>query len=410
MINKSLLIYGFYGSGKSVFCANHKDYLDADFHYYNFSMDAFTCPYEQYLKKESEAYKGILINVYQKNIDIAFFPETYELAVTRCIERKQGNFIPYEEEYKDMIHLLQKDKTEIIFLKEDEYIDTYKDYILNYERTKTMKTVQEKAQALTEMEEKIKKQEEKLNQLKASYEKKKEKSKDEIKKYCVDICLDALVVGAYGMHMAHGETAPYYHSYYVTPGYRYSDKNPIPHTFCYSVTSKSWDKLPESLYNFLTEKQNWKLSDFEELKKESDKLWELEPEGYHADFYEQNKKQYLHGNHIANGYETDGFDSIALNKCGGTYSSCTTSSQNELARVIVALRGFCPEVVIPNNPYQSKVIKELCEKIYANHGIDSDLSDLNAWAKRNPTRCCSDKPYFVDIEDIDKDKEDDYER
>lgn len=401
MINGTFTVFGFYGVGKTTLCKDHKEYLDADHHYYRFSPQSAFIPYEKYLKDEAKNYDMLLINVREKGIDLAFFPETYELCVQRCENRKQGNFTPSEWEYKAVIHDLQKDGVKIIFLKENEYIS-------DYERIFKMEDFKARTNELEKDAEKIKKKEAELQKLKENFEQKKKTMQEELKAYCSTICFDALIVGAYDMQMCHKEIAPYTTGYCVKPRYNDNSRNPVDHTYCDSVTGNDWTKLPEALCNYLISKKGWKLSDFENLKEESDRLWKLQPIGYEPNVLEQNKSQYLHGHHIANGYENEGFDSIALGKCYGTYSSCTTSAQNTLSEMIIALRGYCPETVLPrhagNNAEQLDALKKVCEGVYARHGIDSDLSDLSKWAERNPTRICSNLPQYKSLAEYNTEK------
>ncbi len=244
---------------------------------------------------------------------------------------------------------------------------------------------------------------EKVEKLEASLAKKRASVLKSTEKECIDICLDALVVGAYDMQLKHGMTAPYSHSFYVSEKkmaerINTDTKNPIESGFCRTVTGNSLFEMPKNLYKYLTEKKGWSYPEFKALKEETDKLFKALPDDYTPDLYKTPANSWDRG-HIANGYENDGFDSIVRGKCHGTYSSMTTASQNDLAEFLIVCKGFCPDYYFNNNrsgfngAYSDSI--KLVEGVYERHGIDPDLSDLSAWAERNPTRCMSDRPGFI---------------
>ena len=200
----------------------------------------------------------------------------------------------------------------------------------------------------------------------------------------IAICLDALIVGAAGLQVRHGEYAPYSTAYYVG-----GPNNIVKDGFCRTVYSTRFEELPTALYNYLI-KCEWKHHDFLELKEKTDEKWASLPSCYTPDFYKTKDNAYLHDHHIANGYETDGFDNIVAGRLGGTYSSWTTGSQNDLSRELIALKGYCTEYYLAKFPKKIP----LFEQVFKRHGLDSDFSDLNAWAKRNPTRCMSNNKYY----------------
>lgn len=254
----------------------------------------------------------------------------------------------------------------------------------------TLKTlISEETEKMKILEENIKAEELKI----------KEKNKDK----CIEICLDAIIVGASGLTMHHGSIAPYTHGYYI------NDRNSlVDKSYCNSVYSyKGFEDIAKNLYEYFCNKKNWTYDDFKALKKESDKLWKKLPDSYNPEVYVPDKNKYLHGNHIANGYETDGFYNIVSGKCGGTYASNTTSLQCDLAIELIVLKGFCPDGLLGS---ERPEFKKLVERVYKRHGIDSDLSDLDAWAKRNPTRCMANKDCFISKEQLQEKNKDDLER
>ncbi len=257
-------------------------------------------------------------------------------------------------------------------------------------------------QKIKEMQDKVSVQEQKTEALREKIAKREQKILDKTKAECLDVCLDAIVVGAMDLKARHGSIAPYTHGYYINS----SGNSPIKREFCQPVTSKSFWDLPTQLYNYLT-KNGWGYEDFMKLKSESDKLWDNLPKDYNPHFYEESKntEHYLHGNYIANGYETDGFDDIVKGRCGGTYSSMTTSSQNDLSGYLILLKGYCLDWF--NTPFSVDKEKiKMVSDMFERHGIDGDLSNMQEWAKRNPTRCMSDNPCYISREENQKNKDD----
>lgn len=226
----------------------------------------------------------------------------------------------------------------------------------------------------------IEKKEREIKNLKAEIE----QLKDKKEKLYYNVLLDALIIGAGEFKIRHGMIAPYTHGYEV----RNKNRSIVTWVRCGNAT---WiECIPKLLYKYLVNEQCWTVEQFENLKEQVNEKWSTLPSSYDPDKYTPSK-DYLHGNYIANGYETDGFSNIIAGRCGGTYSSMTTTAQNELARQLIVLKGFCPDGYPFNNSFDKSIVSD----VYARHGIDADLSDLDVWAKRNPTRCMNDNPNFV---------------
>jgi len=200
-----------------------------------------------------------------------------------------------------------------------------------------------------------------------------------------EILLDALIIGAGGFKVRHGMTAPYSHGYYA--------QHEMMKEFCKPVTCDSvWtSNIPELLYKYL-EGKGWTDADYEELKVKSDSLWSQMPDKYDATLYEPSKT-YLHGNHVASGYEVDGFYNIVKGRCGGTYSSMTTTTQNDLSRELIILKGYCAEEFLSKRLRVTST-EDVLKAVYQRHGIDSDFSSADGWAENNPTRCMADNKYY----------------
>lgn len=196
-----------------------------------------------------------------------------------------------------------------------------------------------------------------------------------IERLAKDILLNAIITGT-EFTIRHGSIAPY------TTGYMIESPH-VEKSFCYRVTCQSeWYKnIVNNLYDYL----DWSADKYEELAKKVDAAWKAMPTSYNKDAYGPDNS--LHGHHIANGYETDGFKNIVTGRCGGTWSSYTTCSQNDLARELCILRGFGADFFVEHES-QFTMPKELVEHIYRENGLlgeDSVLDD--EWFANNPNRC-----------------------
>lgn len=199
-----------------------------------------------------------------------------------------------------------------------------------------------------------------------------------------DMLLDTIIIGTRDIKVHHGMIAPHQHGYTIEGKV---------------ICSSNWMKeLPDKLYDYFFGVCNWTDKDFEQLQNETEKLWNELPLSYNPEVYKKDENAYR--GYIANGYETDGFSEIALGHCKGDYSSYTTCSQNALAMILIAFKGYCPEAILNSSEF-SPTLRIKLEEVYSRHNIDSNLSDLDAWAKRNPTRCCSNSQYYISKEEYD---------
>lgn len=401
-----MIIFGFYGTGKSLYCENNPNCLDLDFEYFYFNRNREIPVEDEYIKTVKEKEKNfdiVFINRYYPNlqVDYGFIQDSYDNCLKTLNKRKQGNFIPSEEEYNDLKNFLL-DKGIAILLKENEFIGNYGEFLIS-KKEYYMADLKEMQKEHDNLKTLIEQETEKLKVLEENIKAEESRQKEQHKGECIDICLDAIIVGASDLNIRHGSIAPYTTGYYIND----RGNSPVEHGYCNKVTSQGGIyQTAVNLYSYLVDKKNWTYDNFKELKKESDKLWDSLPKAYTPDYYVHDDGKYLHGNHIADGYEADGFADIVKGGCGGTYSSMTTSTQNELARELIVLKGFCPDgYLISSNTCtvnvkitQIELDKKLVESVYKRHGIDSDLSDLDEWAKRNPTRCMPDKDCFISKE------------
>ena len=200
-----------------------------------------------------------------------------------------------------------------------------------------------------------------------------------------DLLLDAMIIGA-KFTVRHGMIAPYSHGYYVTSEY-------VKEGFCRTISCGNpwYEYLPKMTYDYLI-KNGWGDKEFKQLQKDVDEAWAAFPTDYNATEYTPDRQKYLHGNHVANGYETDGFANIIEGRCGGTYSSCTTSTQNDLSRELIILKGFGFDYYAK---HQHILPKELIIEVYSRHNLTWDFDDVDGWCKKNPTRCMPESRYFV---------------
>ena len=191
------------------------------------------------------------------------------------------------------------------------------------------------------------------------------------------ILQDALIIGC-DFQIKHGSVAPYSHGYYVISKY-------VGDGFCRSVTcSEHWlSAMPEVLYNYLL-KTGWTDEDFLALKERVDTAWADRSESYVKDIYDT--KEYFH--HIANGYETDGLNQVVSGQCHGTWSNCTTSTQNDTAEELIILRGYCTDYYLNHKQQFRYITPENLSVILLRHETvkNAENWDLIQYMKDHPNR------------------------
>ena len=194
--------------------------------------------------------------------------------------------------------------------------------------------------------------------------------------------LDAIVIGV--ARINYSQYAPYTHGYCVTFGNGNGKRETI-------ITKEDFYSKTEliKMYDILTQ-SGFTDNDFETIEKLTNDAWNNLPTSYDPNKFTPSK-EYLHGNYIANGYETDGFSNIIHHRCHGTYSSYTPANQNTLAELLIAMKGFCIDAYNFKNDELEYIVAAMLKR----HGIDGDIYDKEDWAKRNPTRCDSENTNFV---------------
>lgn len=203
-----------------------------------------------------------------------------------------------------------------------------------------------------------------------------------------DKLIDTIIVGA-GLKIIHSEVAPYTTGYAIIKKAENSNKRDYiaSYTGTFNGYADLFNRLIEqTFYNLL--KRGWTKENFKELFEKSDKAWESLPKEYTPNKY---FAQNYGTTHVADGYETDGFNDIVMGRCHGTYSTWTTDSQNDLSETLIVLKGYCPDVYLSRHTNQ---IMPFIEQVYKRHGIDSDLSNLKEWSRKNPSRCGVNNPYY----------------
>ena len=194
-----------------------------------------------------------------------------------------------------------------------------------------------------------------------------------------EIVLDAMIIGC-DFQIKHGSIAPYEHGYYVKSNF-------LEKHFCEPVTCKeNWiTNMPDVLRSYLSCVRNWEHKDFMALKQRVDDAWNARNESYIKDAYEI--KSY--GNHVANGYETEGLNQIVKGQLHGTWSTCTTSSQNDTTEELVILRGFCTDYYLNNKNHVKQIDEKILRDILYRHEPEEFLIDdwdLTDYAKDHPDR------------------------
>lgn len=188
---------------------------------------------------------------------------------------------------------------------------------------------------------------------------------------------DALIIGC-DFLIRHGSIAPYTHGYFVISKY-------VKDGFCRSVTcSEHWlSAMPEVLYNYLT-KAGWNDEDFQSLKTRVDAEWAKRNESYEKDIY----KNDTYSHYTANGYEKDGLNQIVSSQCHGTWSNCTTTTQNDTAEELIILRGYCTDYYLGDRQPCCHIKPEELSAILLRHEDveDAENWDLKQYMKDHPNR------------------------
>lgn len=191
------------------------------------------------------------------------------------------------------------------------------------------------------------------------------------------ILQDALIIGC-DFLIRHGSIAPYTHGYFVISKY-------VKDGFCRSVTcSEHWlSAMPEVLYNYLT-KAGWTDEDFQSLKTRVDAEWAKRNESYEKDIY----KNDTYSHYTANGYEKDGLNQIVSSQCHGTWSNCTTTTQNDTAEELIILRGYCTDYYLSDRQPCCHIKPEELSAILLRHEDveDAEKWDLKQYMKDHPNR------------------------
>ena len=191
------------------------------------------------------------------------------------------------------------------------------------------------------------------------------------------ILQDALIIGC-DFLIRHGSIAPYTHGYFVISKY-------VKDGFCRSVTcSEHWlSAMPEVLYNYLT-KAGWNDEDFQSLKTRVDAEWAKRNESYEKDIY----KNDTYSHYTANGYEKDGLNQIVSSQCHGTWSNCTTTTQNDTAEELIILRGYCTDYYLDDRHKFHHIKPEDLYDILLRHEDveDAENWDLKQYMKDHPNR------------------------
>lgn len=191
------------------------------------------------------------------------------------------------------------------------------------------------------------------------------------------ILQDSLIIGC-DFLIRHGSIAPYTHGYFVISKY-------VKDGFCRSVTcSEHWlSAMPEVLYNYLT-KAGWTDEDFQSLKTRVDAEWAKRNESYEKDIY----KNDTYSHYTANGYEKDGLNQIVSSQCHGTWSNCTTTTQNDTAEELIILRGYCTDYYLGDRQPCCHIKPEELSAILLRHEDveDAENWDLKQYMKDHPNR------------------------
>lgn len=210
----------------------------------------------------------------------------------------------------------------------------------------------------------------------------------------VSIIANSIASGV--IKVSHGQIYPYTYGYEL----KYKDLCFKPGGSLFELA----EKVVQNLKNNKVEKQvfgphkyAYNQLSLNDLKKETEEKMKAQPKNIIPDKqteYCRHRKTKPHWErtHIATYQDIDegkSVDGIAAGFYGGDYSSMTTNGQNELMRVLVALRGYCLDYVheVSDFPYRSEIIQ-----FYEKKGIDiATEKGINDWIKSNPGKCALEK-------------------
>lgn len=131
-----MIVFGYYGTGKTSYCKNNPNCYDLDFeHFYHSHKDNITSIKDDYVRTAREKEKVfdiVFVNRFypELNIDFGFIQYDYQICQDILKERKQGNFIPDKRDFNDISAVLFKEGI-AVFLKKNEFIEDYDKVLMN---------------------------------------------------------------------------------------------------------------------------------------------------------------------------------------------------------------------------------------------------------------------------------------
>lgn len=133
-----MIVFGFYGTGKSEYCKNNPNCCDLDFEYFYFnqkdnsSISEIKNDYIKTVKDKEKLFDIVFINRFFSELDISFgfIQKDYELCKKILSDRKQGNFMPDINEFNEVSSLLFKEGI-IVPLNKNEFIGNYDKTLMN---------------------------------------------------------------------------------------------------------------------------------------------------------------------------------------------------------------------------------------------------------------------------------------
>lgn len=222
-----------------------------------------------------------------------------------------------------------------------------------------------------------------------------------------DIIMDAIAAGV--IVARHGQIYPYTYGYELV----YKDMHFKPGGNLFEMS----ENVVKNMRNNVVEKEvfgprRYAYSDLSlnQLKKETEEKIKIQPKNIIPDnqteyYRHRMSKPHWERGHIATMQDLDeakSVNAIIAGLYGGNYSSMTTNGQNELMRVLVALRGDCLDYLheVKEFPYRGEIID-----FYKKKGIDIETEKgINDWIKANPGRCAFEKNRQPQLDDVIKQK------
>jgi len=230
------------------------------------------------------------------------------------------------------------------------------------------------------------------------YELKVEKAKAErrqgyTREEMEDIIMDSMVAGVTRPH--YGEVWPYTHGYEIKI-------QSVEPKFMPTGINGFFD-LPRKVADMI---ENGKLTiDVKQLETEtknkmpSEEAMNYQPSSELPD-WRLDSQWYRHIHSLKDVHDRKGLDAIANGRCQGTWSNCMACSQNDLIMQMVLFKGYCLDILLPENRpsecFRHEAFRTALVNYHAKHGLDISTNEkIKEWANAHPEAALNQSGYAL---------------